>query len=43
MTNPCRISASPFKVVKELQSTRVENKLKQYVIEMPLISIIAQG
>lgn len=27
MTDPCRIPIFPFKIVKELQSTRVENRL----------------
>lgn len=27
MTDPCRISIFPFKIVRELQSTKVENKL----------------
>lgn len=30
MTNPSRISIFPFKFIKALQSTTVENKLKLY-------------
>lgn len=41
-TDPCRISVFPFKIVKELRSTRVEKSVinKPYVTERLLISII---